>query len=226
MDQGLGFDWASLVWAIPAALALVGLVLILRGFGALFRGRPVSAVTGAASGAAIAAGGVAVALVGLNIQTYQRLSYEQPVAEVTFRQTGPQAFIATLRRADGAGAEYDLLGDEWQIDARVLKWKPWANVLGFDTSLRLERLSGRYLTIEEERAEQRTVHQLALNPGFDLWLMARDQGGSLPVVDAVYGSAAYVPMANGASYRVTVTQSGLVARPTNAEAEAALSSWN
>jgi hypothetical protein len=44
-------------------------------------------------------------------------------------------------------------------------------------------------------------------------------------VDAVYGSATYMPMVHGASYQISLTQSGLIARPTNAIAEQALKNW-
>ena len=37
----------------------------------------------------------------------------------------------------------------------------------------------------------------------------------MPWADALYGSAVYVPMSDGARYQVVVSQSGLVARPLN-----------
>ena len=112
-----------------------------------------------------------------------------------------------------------LAGDEWQLDARVLKWKGWANLLGLDAQYRLERVSGRYRQIEQERKDERTVYALSENPGIDLWTMSIDHRRWLPFVDAVYGSAVYLPMADGARYEVSITQSGLVARPVNDVAE-------
>jgi len=57
----------------------------------------------------------------------------------------------------------DLRGDEWQIDARVLKWRGMAVLIGFDTLYRLDRLSGRYRDITQERIGLRTVHSLSEN---------------------------------------------------------------
>ena len=65
-----------------------------------------------------------------------------------------------------------LAGDEWQLDARVLKWKGWANLLGLDAQYRLERVSGRYRDIEQERNDERTVYALSENPGVDLWTLS------------------------------------------------------
>jgi hypothetical protein len=93
-------------------------------------------------------------------------------------------------------------------------------VLGLDARYRLERVSGRYTDIAQERIDPRTVYALCEPGPFDLWTLARDYPGWLPFVDAVYGSATYLPMADGATYEVTLTQSGLVARPQNAAARA------
>jgi hypothetical protein len=45
-------------------------------------------------------------------------------------------------------------------------------------------------------------------------------------VDALYGSAVYVPMADGASFAVMVTQTGLIVRPLNPGAEHAVGGWH
>lgn len=220
----MAMDQSNLIWIAPAVLGLLGALLVIGGVVRLFKS-PIGGVVRAASGTALLGAGAAVGLLGLNIQTYQRLSYEQPVAEITLRQTGPQAFVATVRQADLSAKEYEILGDQWQLDARVLKWKPWANVVGLDASYRLERLSGRYADVAAERTAPRSVHQLAANPGLDLWALAQEYGKTVPVVDTLYGSGAYMPMADGASYQVTMSQSGLVARPSNAQAQQAVATW-
>jgi len=121
--------------------------------------------------------------------------------------------------------DYNVRGDEWQIDARVLKWRAIGNLLGFDTVYRLERLSGRYGDIQSERSAPRTVHELAQDPGVDFWSVARRYHEYLPLADALYGSATYVPMAEGAEYVVTVSASGLVVRPANDAARKAVGDW-
>ena len=118
-----------------------------------------------------------------------------------------------------------LNGDDWQLDARLLKWHGWANLLGLDAQYRLERISGRYRDIELERSAPRSVYQLAENPGLDLWQMATEHRDRLRFVDAVYGTATYLPMADGARFQVSVGQSGILARPLNEPARNALSGW-
>jgi hypothetical protein len=58
-----------------------------------------------------------------------------------------------------------------------------------------------------------------------LWYLAREYKQWVPWLDALYGSAAYVPMADGAAYEVKVSQSGLTARPLNQAARSAVGGW-
>jgi hypothetical protein len=166
-----------------------------------------------------------LALIAVNLMTYERLTREQPAADLRFARLGDAKYRASLVYPDGATQALDLAGDEWQIDARVLKWKGLVNLLGFDTGYRLERISGRYSDIEREKTAPRTVY--ALNPParVDVWTLSRRYHDYLPWVDALYGSATFVPMADGALYRVYVSQSGLIARPQNDAARQAVGGW-
>jgi hypothetical protein len=166
-----------------------------------------------------------VVLVALNLFTYARLTHEQQAARVAMRQLAERQYAVTVQPSAGAPQQFELRGDEWQIDARVLKWRAFGTLLGFDTVYRLERLSGRYTDIAQERSAQRTVHALTDEPGIDLWSIVRRHHRYLPLADALYGSAVYVPMADGAEYAVSVSASGLVVRPGNEAARKALGGW-
>jgi hypothetical protein len=131
-----------------------------------------------------------------------------------------------LSYPSGERANFALRGDEWQVDARVLKWHAFANLLGFDTAYRLERLSGRYTRAEDEVAQPRTVY--ALNPPqrIDPWDLVHRYHSWIPWIDAFYGSATFLPMADGALYEIQVSQSGLIGRPLNQAARDAVGSWH
>jgi hypothetical protein len=45
-------------------------------------------------------------------------------------------------------------------------------------------------------------------------------------VDAVYGSATFLPMADKAAYAISASQTGLIARPLNEAARNAISGWH
>lgn len=205
-------------------LGLAGILSLLAGLRRLWRRRVLLGSTGVLSGVAL----LAIALLGalaVNLQTYQRLTSEQGVAELSFRAWGPHHYQAHVRYPSGQTLLFDLRGDEWQLDARILKWHGVANLLGLDTMYRLERLSGRYRNVEQEQRAGRSVYALAHDPGLDLWTVAQRTSRWFLWVDTIYGGAAYMPMTDSAQYTVSITASGLVARPGNAAARAVVSEW-
>jgi hypothetical protein len=46
-----------------------------------------------------------------------------------------------------------------------------------------------------------------------------------PGIDAYYGSATYVPMADGARFEVSLSRDALIARPGNDKAVEAVGKW-
>jgi hypothetical protein len=169
---------------------------------------------------------VVLFLITLNLRTYQRLTEEAPAGEIQFARLGPHQYNGVLTYPNGDVAYFPLSGDEWQIDARILKWTGAANLVGFDTAFRLERVSGRYSNVEDERSQPRTVYELHPPGKIDLWALVHDYHGWLPWFDALYGSATYLPMADGALYDIKASPSGLLARPLNQAARNAVGSWH
>jgi hypothetical protein len=165
-------------------------------------------------------------LVGVNLQTYRRLTAEQPAAELQFTRTAPRTFNAVLSYSGGERTDFALRGDEWQVDARLLKWTAFANLIGFDTAYRLERISGRYTSIEDEKSQPRTVYALHAPGRVDPWELIHRNHARMPWIDALYGSATFLPMSDGALYEIKVSQSGLIARPLNQAARDAVGNWH
>ncbi|HSN72652.1 MAG TPA: hypothetical protein VLT59_14145 [Steroidobacteraceae bacterium] len=212
--------------AVAFVLAGFGVLLLVLAVHRIYATRWLAATGSVLAGGLLLAAGAVLLSLALNLKSYQRLTHETPVAQLVFEARGEQRFKANLIRIpDGEMQVLLLNGDEWQLDARVLKWRGWANLLGLDAQYRLERIAGRYRDIELERSAPRTVYELAENPGLDLWAIASDYQERLPFVDAIYGSATYLPMADGARFEVSIGQSGLVARPLNEPARTATERW-
>ena len=177
------------------------------------------------SGATVLLVAAVVVLVAANLYTYARLTHEQEAARVSMRQLGERHYVLSVQPKGEPPRHFELRGDEWQMDARVLKWRAMGNLLGFDTLYRLERLSGRYGSVAAERAGPRTVHDLSEETSLDLWSLVRRHHAYVPFADALYGSAVYVPMSEGAEYTVSVSASGLLVRPVNDTARKAVGGW-
>jgi hypothetical protein len=212
--------------ALIVVLGLIGIIFFIAA-GRSIRGRRI--VGGLLSGVTalvLMLAAAAALVISTNLRTYQRLSAEQPAGELQFTRIGNHQFNGVLTRASGERADFALRGDEWQLDARLLKWTAFANLIGFDAAYRLDRISGRYTNIDDERTQPRTVYALNQSDRIDLWELLHRYQGWMPWVDALYGSATYLPMADGARYDIRVSQSGLVARPLNPAARAAIGGWH
>ncbi|MGH8496722.1 MAG: hypothetical protein ACREVN_11370 [Gammaproteobacteria bacterium] len=212
--------------AIAAASALLGIVFVLLAIARLWRRRPLAATGHSLFGIAMLAVAAALFTTAVNLYTYERLTHEQLAAELTFTLLEPGRYRTRMVFFDDRSPlELELRGNEWQVDARIIKWQGAANLLGLDTLYRLDRISGRYIDIEDERTRPRTVYALTNDPGLDLWALSRRYERWLPWVDARYGSAAFLPMADGARFSLSVGQSGLIARPDNDVARRMVQRW-
>lgn len=167
----------------------------------------------------------ALGLIALSasIRNYLALEQEVTVATLSFHRVAPQRFQAQITTADGRQHGFVLTGDEWQLDARVIVWRLPALLAGAPPLYRVERISGRYRNIAQEREAERSVHALDAGTWPDLWLSKQRFPQYLPFVSAHYGSAAYLPMFDAGTYTVTFSgRGGLVARAGDAATQAQL----
>ena len=214
------------ITALIVVFALAGILFLAAAFRRLRRRRIFGGVLHGAAAVVLIALSLCAALLVMNLRTYQRLTAEQPAGELQFIRVGERQFNAVLTYPNGEHVNFALSGDEWQVDARVLKWHAFANMLGFDTAYRLDRIGGRYTRIEDERARAHTVYSLNPPQRIDPWDLVHQYRSWIPWMDALYGSATYLPMADGALYEIKVSQSALIARPLNQAARDAIGSWH
>ncbi|TDJ31295.1 MAG: cation/multidrug efflux pump [Gammaproteobacteria bacterium] len=216
-------DWVSYA---AAGVGLVALMLLVSGISRCRQRRLVSGLARSGLGALLLVAAFGTGSVAVHLYTYQRLTGEQPIADIAFQQIGPREYTAVLS-TPGANEPMQFLiqGDEWQLDARFLKWEGPAVLAGMDSLVRLERIAGRYSDIDEERGERRSVYPLQNRPTVDFWQLFYNHPRWIPWIDAVYGSATYMPMGDGARFIITATQSGLVARPYDQATERMLRDW-
>ena len=211
--------------ALITVLVLFGLLFLWTALRSLRQRRVAGGLTSGLFALALLSLAVGALLLGEDIGTYRRVSAEQAAGEIKFSRVDKHQFNGVLVYPTGEHETFTLRGDEWQIDARILKWRAFVNLVGIDAAYRLERISGRYSRVEDERTEPRTVYALHPRDQIDLWDLLHVWHAWLPWVDALYGSAAYLPMADGARYEIKVSQSGLLARPLNQAARDAVGAW-
>ena len=211
--------------AASAILTLVAILYLVSTIRHLRRRRLLRAGGSATFCAATGALGTVGILLFISYLGYERLTAEQLVGVIEFSQSAPEEYTARLMIDGQIDRLLTLRGDEWQLDARVVTWQPPATILGLEPVYQLERLSGRYSSIDREQTEPRTVHGLAEERALDLWSMVRKFPRLTPGIDAFYGTATYLPMADGARFRVTLSRDALISRPINDQARKAVGDW-
>lgn len=198
--------FAAIVFGVAGAILLFG------GIAALMRARPLRFALRTLSGLLMIACALLAIGLAIGLQGYQAFSREEPAARLTVKPLGPQRFAATMFFLDGREVTYELAGDEVYVDAHILKWHPYANLLGLHTAYELDRLGGRYRGIEQERSASRTIHSLSQDKPIDLFALRQRHEFLAPLVDAQYGSAAFVPADGAAEFDVLVSTTGLLMR--------------
>jgi NhaP-type Na+/H+ or K+/H+ antiporter len=104
------------VGGVLALLLAIAAVRLMRGW--QFRKGSVYLVFAAV----VAAVGVLGGMLAASLHTYSRLTHEEEAARAVLRELGPQRYEMLLVRTGGPAQRFELRGDEWQIDARVMKW--------------------------------------------------------------------------------------------------------
>ncbi len=154
---------------------------------------------------------------GYALRGYRLLSEETPVVDIEAHILSPQRWALTLSWPDGSTRQVELAGDDWRVEAIVLKWKLPALLSGLPPLYRLDRLSGRYDDASQEMTAPRTVVSFDHADGFDLLDLHKQYPDWLPEVDTVYGSGAFLPLVDQGHYAVSLMRTGaLVARPDEA----------
>ena len=157
---------------------------------------------------------------GAALRGYRLLGEEAPVVDIDAHILSPQRWALTLTWPDGSTRQVQLAGDDWRIEAIVLKWKLPALLAGVPPLYRLDRLSGRYDDPAQEMSAPRTVIGFDDAGSLDLVKLGRKYPQWLPEVDTVYGSGTFLPLVDGGHYSVSLMRTGaLVARPDAATAE-------
>ena len=158
----------------------------------------------------------------LDVLSYQQLMAEVPIATVSIFEKENQHFDLTLVTVEGKEERYQIYGDQWQLDARLLTWVGPLAALGKKPLYRLDRIRGRYVSLEQALNARQSIFELERSGYVDIWQLVKN----IPFwIDANYGSAVYMPMENGAVFSVYLTAKGMNVRPINSIAKKVLKDW-
>jgi hypothetical protein len=209
---------ATIVLAATGAVLVIAGLLFFRHPGWLLTWLKGMAVFG------VILAGLYVLVIAVNLTSYHSLVGMQTVATISTQRQADQIWQVTLNSDGGVSTVRTLQGDQWQIDVRIIRFSGPLRWLDIASGYRLDRLSGRYTSLEQERSSPRTAITLSEAIWPDLWQWDREV--NLPFVEAVDGNATFMPMRDGAVFDVKLSSSGLVSVPMNEQARAAVQFWN
>lgn len=206
-------------------MALVGLMILIVAARLLFdRDWLLGWLRGTLGLAFLVTAGV-VGLIAYDLFSYRALPEDGRLALLSFHADGPQHYRVDFKKGSKTRS-MTLDGDLWQLDARLFKWKGLAALIGLRPGYRLERLSGRYLAIEQQQLAHNTLVALEKSPeGVDTWRWLRLSRHEFGLLDPQALRVAFLPMADNATYAVDLTPTGLLVQPLNPEAHQAMKGW-
>ncbi len=151
-------------------------------------------------------------VISLSTQGYRTFTREEVAAKMKIDPQGSKRFRVAFSFPSGGGAVFNLAGEELYVDAHILKWKAVLNLLGWHTTYELDRVAGRYFTLEDEQKNPRTIFRLAQDKPLNIFHLRRSFPWLRPFVDAEYGSATFIPANKPGNFELRVSTTGLLIR--------------
>jgi hypothetical protein len=195
-----------------AAFGLLSLLLLGASLAAVRRRRWIGTSAALLSAILFLTLAALAATLGVATQGYRALTREEVAAVITTKPTGPERFMVTFAFPDGRRENYEITGNGLYVDAHIVKWHPWANVLGLHTAYQLDRVGGRYDRLEDEQSKPRTIFALSPAKPVDLFQVARSLSFLGGVVDAEYGSATFISAREPRQLELRISTTGLLFR--------------
>lgn len=212
----MGVEWIAVILVLVAVACLGGAAFLFFGDSWLMQW-----LRGTA-GLLLAGSALYLVLFSASLFGYQQVRSDVPMATISFERKGNQLWMATVAESNGDRRQFELRGDLWQLDVRMLRYAGLLSVFGAQPSFRLERLASRYVTLEDEQDKDHNEHDLLPTSffGFDVWQRAH-QHGSL-MINATRSALVLMPAADGAIFELRMVEDRLSAGAANSAAEQAL----
>lgn len=165
----------------------------------------------------------AVAVIAWELYQFRPITDGGQIATLELHESAPQRFDATLQTADGV-QQLQLQGDLWELEVQVLRWQGLLHALGLEDGYRLDRLSGRYLALEQqtEVTPPGPLHDTPRWRDAWSWLDGLDLGWLYADAFAIR----FMPAADGARYAIEIGATGLSPVAMNPQALTALKGFD
>lgn len=146
-----------------------------------------------------------------SFKNYHNFTYKKTIASIVCPMKESDWFVLKLIPENGEEKNsrfYRLKGQQFIIEGHIVKWKDFFISLGMKPLYQVNRLSGRYTLVEDEKQKERSVYELEKESKF--WRFMMRHGKLIPGVDAVYGTASFTNPRENDTLELEITNYGFM----------------
>lgn len=146
-----------------------------------------------------------------SLKGYQNFAYNKPIFSIECPIKGDDYFELKFIPLDDKDAQvkyYRVKGQQFVIEGHIIKWENFFVAVGMKPLYQVTRLTGRYVSFNDEKERERSVYELTEETMMWRWLM--QYGEKIPGIDAVYGVSSFKDAVEYKKYIVSITHNAFV----------------
>lgn len=147
----------------------------------------------------------------VSLKGYKNFTYNKPIFSIECSLKEKDSFMLKLTPLDGDESEaefYNVKGQQFVIEGHIIKWENFFVAVGMKPLYQVTRLTGRYISFEDEKEKERSVYKLGEETKF--WRLLMKYGEKVPGIDAVNGISSFKDAEENKGYRVSIIHSAFV----------------
>lgn len=147
----------------------------------------------------------------VSLKGYKNFAYNKPIFSVECTMKDEDSFALKLTPLDGDENEaefYNVQGQQFVIEGHIIRWENFFIAVGMKPLYQVTRLTGRYISIDDEREKERSVYELGEETKF--WRLLMKYGEKIPGIDAVNGISSFKDAQENKVFMVSIIHSAFV----------------
>jgi hypothetical protein len=147
----------------------------------------------------------------VSLKGYKNFTYNKPIFSIECPAKEKDSFMLRLVPLDGDESEaqfYNIKGQQFVIEGHIIKWDNFFVAMGMRPLYQVTRLTGRYISFEDEKEKERSVYKLGEET--KLWRLLMKYGEKIPGIDAVNGISSFKDAQENKVFTVSIIHSAFV----------------
>jgi hypothetical protein len=146
-----------------------------------------------------------------SLKGYEHFTYNRPIFTVECSLKQDDSFVLKFSQLDGEERParfYRIKGQQFVIEGHIVKWEDFFVTVGMKPIYQVTRLTGRYVSINDEKNKERSVYEIEEETNVWRWLMK--YGEKIPGIDAVHGISSFKDAVENKKLTVYITHDSFV----------------